>query len=45
MRKFSFLVKGDGIKWRLHVRSKHLQGAIRKLYQQYDFDEIVAILN
>lgn len=45
MKEFSFLVKCDGYKRKLSVRSKHLQGAIRKLYQQYDFDDIVAILN
>lgn len=47
MNEYVFLVRlkedvGGGEVHR-RVRSKHLQGAIRKLYQTYEFDTIVKI--
>lgn len=45
MKKFDFLVSRGDYTRRLSVCSKYLQGAIRKLYQQYDFDDILKILN
>lgn len=49
MKEFRFVVeytRKDDTKGRkiLTTRSKHLQGAVRKLYQEYEFDEIKQIL-
>lgn len=41
---FKFEVEKDGHKKVRCVSSTHLNGAVRKLYQTYDFDNIVRIL-
>ena len=49
MNEYKFLVKLDedhcGIVKILSTHSKHLQGAIRKLYQEYEFESIIKILS
>lgn len=49
MNEYQFLVRlGEDWGFRekvLKTRSKHLQGAIRKLYQDYEFDSIIKILS
>lgn len=45
MKKFRFVVKKGKLCKALSVKSKSLNGAIRKLYQMFDFDEIKEILN
>lgn len=48
MKKFSFVVsRGQGtheVRYVLTANSNHLNGAVRKLYQMYDFDDIKKIL-
>ena len=43
MKNFGFVIKKDGIKRYVRITSKHIEGAVRKLYQEYDFDEIISI--
>ena len=43
--EFKFVVeKEDGRTKVVSTRSIHLQGAIRKIHQEYEFDHIVRIL-
>ena len=44
LKGFSFVVEKDGHKKICTVSSTHLNGAVRKLYQMYDFNEIIHIL-
>lgn len=43
MKTFGFVIEKDGRKRYVRTTSKHIEGAVRKLYQEYDFDEIISI--
>lgn len=43
-KRYYFIVeKEDGKRRKVSTMSKHLNGAIRKVYQDYEFDHIVSI--
>lgn len=44
LKWFKFEVEKDGRRKVRCISSKHLNGAVRKLYQEYEFDNIVRIL-
>lgn len=45
MKVFKFEVRLDNGRKRIYsTTSKHLNGAVRKLYQEHNFEEIVRIL-
>jgi hypothetical protein len=45
LNEYRFVVEREDGKTRtVSTRSTHLNGAIRKIYQEYDFDHIVKIL-
>lgn len=45
MKLYKFVVeKEDGKRRTVSTMSKHLNGAIRKVYQDYEFDHIVRII-
>ena len=43
MKTFGFVIKKDGRKRYVRVTSKRIEGVVRKLYQEYDFDETISI--
>lgn len=45
MKVYKFIVVKGGKRGIVSVKSNHLNGAVRKLYQMYDFDEIKEILD
>ena len=44
MKVFSFVIEKDGKRKTYTTTSKHLNGAVRKLYQECEFDNVIRIL-
>lgn len=44
MKLFSFVIEKDGRRKVYTTSSKNLNGAVRKLYQECEFDNVVRIL-